>query len=188
LQDKPYKPGWTSALAQGQALSVLARAYYLTKDSKYAKSGSEAINFLIKPISQGGCLDTLNDLPAVDSSLKNNVFFETYISKPSSYELNGFMFTLLGLYDWSQLNTYNNSKSIAQNYLQKGIKTLKVVLPYYDIGGFSLYDLSYITYKTLPKSASASHAVHIQLLNALSKATGESELKEYEKKWTSYIN
>lgn len=188
LQKDPYKPGWICGMAQGQALSVWARAYYLTKDTKYIKAGSKAINFLIKPISQGGCMDTLKDLKPLSPSLRNNIIFEEYISTPSSYTLNGFMFTLLGLYDWTQLDTSNQSKVTAQNYLQMGIKTLKIILPYYDIGGFSVYDLSYITYKRTPKSASNYHAVHIQLLNALSKVTGEPELKEYEKKWTSDIS
>lgn len=187
LQKEPYKPGWVCGMAQGQALSVWARAYYLTKDTKYIKAGSKAINFLIKPISEGGCMDTLKDLKSLSPSLRNNIIFEEYISTPSSYTLNGFMFTLLGLYDWTQLNTSNQSKIVAKNYFQMGIKTLKIILPYYDINGFSLYDLSYITYKTLPKSASNYHAVHIQLLNALGKVTGEPELKEYETKWISYI-
>lgn len=188
LQEKPYKPGWVCGMAQGQALSVLSRAYYLTKNDKYIKSGDKAMDFLIKPISQGGCMDTLNDLKPLAASLRNNIIFEEYISKPSSYTLNGFMFTLLGLYDWTQVNSPDKSKEVAQDYFEKGIKTLKIILPYYDIGGFSLYDLSYITYKLPPKSASNYHAVHIQLLNALSKVTGETELKEYEKKWISYIN
>lgn len=187
LNNKEFKPGWVSGMAQGQALSVFARAYYITKDKKYLDAGEKSINFLIKPISEGGCMDTLKDLRILKPELRKNIIFEEYIANPSSYTLNGFMFILVGLYDWTQLSINNPSKQVAQNYFQKGITTLKIILPYYDLGGFTSYDLAHITYGTQPRSATNYHAIHIELLHALGKVTGENTLKQYEKKWISYI-
>lgn len=187
LNNIKFKPGWVSGMAQGQALSVFARAYYLTKDKKYLDAGQKSINFLIKPVDDGGCMDTLKDLKVLKPALRKNIIFEEYITKPSSYTLNGFMFILVGLYDWTQLDANSVSKQVASDYFQKGITTLKVILPYYDLGGFTSYDLTHLTYGTQPRSALNYHAIHIELLHALEEVTGENTLKQYEKKWESYI-
>src|SRR5690606_37240548 len=47
LNDEPYEKGWVSALAQGQALSLLARSYHLTKEPKYLDAGNKALEFLV---------------------------------------------------------------------------------------------------------------------------------------------
>ena len=187
LLKDPFKPGWVSGMAQGLELSVFARAYHLTGDHHFLQAGSKALDFLILPVSRGGCMSTLRDLKKLKRSYRKNVFFEEYICSPSSYTLNGFMFILIGLYDWSRLDSPDRSKDEALDYFQKGVATLKIVLPYYDIGGFTAYDLSYLTYGLRPKSARNYHSVHIQLLNALSAITGEEEFKQYERKWISYI-
>lgn len=96
LTGETFKPGWVSGMAQGQALSVLSRAYLLTGNNKYLRAGDKALKFMVTPVSEGGTLDSLED---IDPSLKNYLIFEEYISKPASYTLNGFMFSLLGLYD-----------------------------------------------------------------------------------------
>lgn len=48
--EEDYDPGWASAMAQGQALSALARAYALTGDKKYLNSGWRAFDYLMTPL------------------------------------------------------------------------------------------------------------------------------------------
>lgn len=171
---------------QGQALSVLARAYLVSNDERYLKAGDLALEYLIRPVSEGGVMDTLEDL---DVSLKDNIIFEEYISEPASYTLNGFMFTLLGLYDWSEIEAYRGKENnVSNEYFKKGILTLKKILPYYDIGGFTAYDLGYITHKVKPHVGVGYHAVHIYLLHALYTVTSDESLHEYEQLWASYVN
>ncbi|PRR77170.1 N-acetylmuramoyl-L-alanine amidase LytC precursor [Clostridium liquoris] len=186
LNDKPYKPGWVSGMAQGQGLSLLSRVYKLTGDVKYIEAGKKALKFLITPVSKGGVMENLSYL---DSSLKDYIIFEEYISETPAYTLNGFMFTLLGLYDWSNIDIDDSSKYISKNYFNKGIETLKVILPYYDLGGFTAYDLSYIVNKDeKPHIGVNYHGVHIYLLRALYSITGDKSLYNYYRLWKSYVD
>jgi heparosan-N-sulfate-glucuronate 5-epimerase len=187
LTGKSLAPGWVSGMAQGQALSVLARAYTLTKDAHYLDAGIKAFNFLLTEVDAGGVMDTLTDL---DFNLAQNIIFEEYPARPAAYTLNGFMFTLLGCYDWWQLDpgaTDATFKTAAESFVV-GIKTLDIILPYYDIGGFATYDLGYITYHAAPNLDLFYFAVDIYLLHALYSISGDETLKQYERLWTSYIN
>lgn len=49
-------PGWYSAMAQGQAMSLLVRAYLLTHDAKYLKAAVEAMKLFEISSEQGGVL------------------------------------------------------------------------------------------------------------------------------------
>ncbi len=185
LNNYDYKPGWVSAMAQGQALSVLARAYEITGNKKYLEAGNKALNFLITPISKGGVMANLGSL---SSSLKNNIIFEEYISHVPTYTLNGFMFSLLGLYDWANVDD-SNKKNTAEKYFNEGIKSLTQILKYYDIGGFTCYDLGYITKnREKPHIAVNYHGVHIYLLNSLYSITNDRILYDYYKLWKAYVD
>lgn len=186
LTGKTYKPGWVSGMAQGQALSALSRAFLVTNDIRYLEAGNRALEYLVTPVEDGGVMDTLKDL---NESLEDYIIFEEYLSNPASYTLNGYMFTLLGLYDWSninQTNTYHQDK--ARNYFMKGNKTLIGILPYFDIGGFTAYDLGYITHNKKPHIGVGYHAVHIELLHSLFSITNLEHYKYYENLWRSYVD
>lgn len=182
LSGKDFQPGWVSGMAQGVGLSVLARAYHLTGDPRYLAAGNKALDFLLVPVAQGGTTDSLADL---DPALGSYLFYDEFPATPSGYTLNGFMVAVLGLYDWSQLPGDHQAK--AAHYFQEGIRTLKRILPYYDLGGFTTYDLGHITYHSRPKLAAEYHAVHIELLWALADLTHDPELRHYQDLWTSYI-
>lgn len=183
---KVFQPGWVSGMAQGQALSAYARAYEVTKNKKYIKKGNSCLQFLIKPIEEGGTLTSLKD---IDPSLSKYLIFEEYPVEPSSYTLNGFLFTLLGLYDWWKLTegVNKNDALLAEKYFSEGIKTLKRILHYYDIGGYTTYDLAHIVYKMDPKIAGNYHAIHIYLLHALYTVTGDKVLRDFANLWASYV-
>lgn len=187
LSGQMIESGWVSGMAQGQAISVLTRAYHVTKDIKYLESAKRAFEFLITPIEQGGTMGTLADL---DPLLDDYIIFEEYISKPQSYTLNGFMFTLIGLYDYTQLDniSYQESINTAKAYFYKGIESLNKLLPLYDLGGFTAYDLGYITYGRKPHLVPRYHAVHIQLLYGLYSVTLYDQLLRYAQKWAFYID
>jgi hypothetical protein len=180
-----YNPGWVSAMAQGQTLSVFARAYHLTGDTKYLLAGKQNLRFLLTPKEKGGVLTTLKD---INPNWKKHIFLEEYVTTPNNYTLNGYMFTLLGLYDWSQIATNEYGKKDALAYFNSGIQSLKLLLPKYDIGGFTAYDLYHITKKKPPHLLPSYHAVHIYELHALYSITKDPVLKSYEKKWASYVD
>lgn len=186
LNKDSYEPGWISGLAQGEALSVFARAWLVTKEEKWIEAGNKALAFLMRPVSMGGPMSKLDDLHV---DLKENIFFQEYISTPNNYTLNGFMCILLGLYDWKEISPPSNEKEQAEEAFAKGVFTLKTILPYYDIGGFSAYDLGFKTFKNqYPHIGIHYHAQHIVLLHALYSITNEPMLKRYEMRWRKYVD
>jgi len=182
LTDQPFEPGWVSGMAQGVALSAFARAYLLTHNPKYLTAGDLAFGFLLTGVSSGGPKDSLSYL---DPSLRYRAIFEEYIVAPASYTLNGFMFTLIGIFDWSTMGTVQ--AAAAANAFSDGLGTLDHILPYYDIGGFTAYDMTHITYQRPPHIGVYYHAAHIYLLHALSSISGDTILSTYEKLWSSYV-
>jgi len=183
---QPLQPGWVSGMAQGQVLSVFARAFHLKKDRRYLHAGNQALSFLVIPITKGGTKDTLAHL---DPSLKQYLFFEEYPLSPPTYTLNGFQFTLLGLYDWWKVTQSANPHhaQIAGEQFKNGMKTLKGLMKYYDIGGYTTYDLSHIIYRKEPKIAGYYHPIHIYLLHALYSITKDEECNLTMKRWISYL-
>lgn len=79
---------WISALAQGQACSVLLRAYKITNDKKFLLHARMALAPFFVSIEKGGVQSRLGD---------DSVFLEEYPSTEPSHVLNGFMFALIGL-------------------------------------------------------------------------------------------
>jgi hypothetical protein len=181
LTDTPFRPGWTSGMAQGMALSVYARAYLLTNDPQFLDLGNADLNFMLTKVRDGG---TTSDLRYLDDSLQNDIIYDEYPAAPSGYTLNGFMFAMLGIYDWSQMP---NGGAIAQASFVEAMHTLTHILPYYDIGGYTAYDLGHITYGREPHIGVEYHAIHVYLLHALGSLTHDPTLKHFEDLWASYV-
>lgn len=177
-----FEPPWLSGLSQGQALSVYARAYNLTKDEKYLNEGAKAFEVLIKPIEDGG---TLGNLSYLDPELKDYITFEEYPLSPNTYTLNGFIFAMLGVYDWWQLGL--DDSELAKEYFEETEKTLKLILKYYDGGGFPTYDLAYINYQSQPNYNITYHIIHIGLMHAMYEITGDEYYSETKEKWIKFV-
>jgi len=70
--------------------------------------------------------------------------YEEYPTSPPSFVLNGFIYSLLGLYDLKAIAPYNYS--IEANLLyEQGIKSLKKMLLLFDTGSGTSYDLRHFT-------------------------------------------
>jgi hypothetical protein len=179
-----YKPGWVSGMAQGQALSVFARAYYLTHNGQYLKAGERALSFMQVPFPKG----PMTDLSSLDPSLRSYSFIAEYPNNPQCYTLNGYIFTLLGLYDWWK----EIGSPTARHMFEDGSRTLEKIVPYYDIGAFSAYDLCYITrarhepYLNIkPLMIAGYQGFHVELLAVMYQLTGKKIFDEYAKKFFS---
>jgi hypothetical protein len=178
-------PGWVSGMAQGQALSTLARALEVTGDPNYRNAGEAALSFLQVPIAEGGVVTTLGVL---DPALGDYLFVEEYPANPPGYTLNGYMFALLGLYDWWHLPGGGASAEKAGELFWSGIDALEQLLPYCDLGGFSTYDVLDLTHPPLAPNLSPSyHRIHIYLLHALHSVTGREVLDYYRALWAAYV-
>jgi len=174
------QPGWVSGLAQGQALSVFARAWALTKDQKYVNAGNSALAFMLIPTENGGTRGNLADL---DFSLSDQTTFEEITCHPDCTILNGFLYALMGLYDWGK--TVGNQQ--AQVAFQEGWTTATHLLPYYDIGGFTAYDLRHVIAHQDPKPVLSYHVHHIALTNALFHVTGNTVFSHWRDTWEDEV-
>jgi hypothetical protein len=178
--DRVIPAGWVSGMAQGQALSLFTRAYAATHDPRYLAAGRLVLEFLTVPIEAGGPASSMH---ALDPSLRRFPTYELFPATPPSYTLNGFLFTLLGLYDWSVIEPLPVHRDQARRLFERALPTAERILPLYDIGGFSVYDLAFLTYDTPPHVIARYHAVHIYLLHALHAVSSSPVLKMFECRW-----
>lgn len=169
--------GWHSAMAQGHALSVLTRAYGLTRDPKYLHAAVKAVGLFKTAATEGG----------VRNDLFGHPWFEEYPTTPGSFVLNGFMYSLIGLYELSRMpDEYSKD---ALELFQEGINSLRIFLPLYDTGSGSIYDLRHLGLQTAPNLARWDyHAVHIYLLKWLFNITKEQQFNKIAERWVAYAH
>lgn len=176
--DEKLQSPWISGMAQGVAISVLTRAYSISQEQVFLEAAQKALFPFSKPVGEGGVKREFSL-----SATSNLLFFEEYPTQPSpSYALNGFMFALLGLHDLAKSGNLE-----ADRLFQSGMKTLRAILPLYDLSDGSSYDLVHLTRPPRPVHRDSSyHLVHITLLNALGSATNDERLLWFRDHWNSY--
>ena len=123
-------------MAQGHAISLLARAYYHSKgDKRYLRAALDGLKLFRIPSYQGGVLATF---------LGKYAWYEEYPTTPHSFVLNGFIYSLLGLYDLNSTAPANQSNEAAVLF-EQGMASLKKMLLLYDTGSGTSYDLRHFT-------------------------------------------
>ncbi|XP_063781594.1 D-glucuronyl C5-epimerase isoform X2 [Pseudophryne corroboree] len=175
---KSLEPGWYSAMAQGQALSTLVRAYLLTKEQVYLDSALKATAPFKLPSEKHG----------VKAVFMNKYdWYEEYPTTPSSFVLNGFIYALLGLYDLKETAGEKQGKEAWLLY-ERGMESLRAMLPLYDTGSGSIYDLRHFMLGTAPNLARWDyHTTHINQLQLLASVDGSSIFRDFVRRWKSYL-
>ncbi|KAM4603103.1 D-glucuronyl C5-epimerase B isoform 1-T2 [Polymixia lowei] len=175
---RPLEPGWYSAMAQGQAMSTLVRAYLLTKDQAYLNAALKATGPYKMPSSQHG----------VKAVFMNKYdWYEEYPTTPSSFVLNGFIYSLLGLYDLTETAGEKLGREAGQLF-NRGMESVKAMLPLYDTGSGSIYDLRHFMLGTAPNLARWDyHTTHINQLQLLASIDNAPIFKDVVKRWKSYL-
>lgn len=170
------KAPWSSAMAQGQAISLFSRVFDVTKDKKYLEACALAIRPLNVKVSEGGLLQYF----------QGHKYYEEYPTILPNYTLNGFMFALIGLYD-TWVNT--GSEEAGRAY-KEGIETLILSLPYYDSVGISLYHLGHLNVgeNLGVHYAERYHLVHVHQLRVINQHENNDVIEYYINRWTSYVN
>ena len=158
-KENPY-----SSMAQGEGISLLLRAFNVTRDKKYLNAATKAIELMQKPVEKKGC--ALYD--------KNNIFLLEFSDKP--VVLNGWIFSLFGLYDYILVTQKKNVKS----FFNRSIYTLKEALPKFDNGYWSKYDIE------RKITSPFYHKLHVELLKVLYDLTQVKEFKKYSEKFDEY--
>lgn len=160
--DAPY-----SAMAQGEGISLLVRAYIHYSDSRYLDAAKKAVEFMLTPVESGGT-----------TLYKNNDIFLQEVTNKSTI-LNGWIFALFGLYDFIKLEGKEQSQLV--NVFNRSLNTLKKHLYCFDNGYWSLYNIdgSIIT-------SQFYHKLHIAQIFALYDLFDIKEFQQYYNKWKRY--
>ncbi|NXY16771.1 GLCE epimerase, partial [Atrichornis clamosus] len=175
---KSLDPGWYSAMAQGQAMSTLVRAYLLTKEPEFLGAALRATAPYKLPSEQRGVKAVFMD---------RHEWYEEYPTSPSSFVLNGFMYSLIGLYDLKETAGEKLGKEARLLY-ERGMESLKAMLPLFDTGSGTIYDLRHFMLGTAPNLARWDyHTTHINQLQLLSTIDPAPIFKEFVKRWKSYL-
>ena len=153
-----------SSMAQGEGMSMLIRAHLVTQNDKYTEAAHKAKNFMLKPISDGGTTDYC----------ESDVYLYEYTYEPLI--LNGWIFSLWGLYDYCK---YFNDETV-QSVLDATLRSLIKKLPEFDIKFWSRYDAG----KRI--CSPFYHDLHIAQLKVMYDLFGNDIYKAYADKWGKY--
>lgn len=171
--DKP----WIGCMDQGFGLSVLLRYYSVINDQKRKKRILEVMQKILTTfgtsVEKGGVRDETA-----------GIWFEEFGASKRSHVLNGFIYALIGLFEYYR---FLKSKE-AKHYFDEGIATLRAYLPKFelDLGimRWSRYDLGKIIF-----AGNNYHTkVHIPQLRILYDLTGELEFLDTAERWLSYVD
>lgn len=169
---EPLKKPWYSGLAQGNGLSMLVRAAVATGETRYAEAAHTAADALTRDISHGGVIAT---------DEHGDLWIEEYlVSGPPTHILNGFMWALWGVYDYS---TWSGNKEAADVWA-KCVRTLEHRLEEFDTGWWSLYE-SRDGHKEMLASA-YYHTLHIIQLRVMYRLTGSPVFQETADRFHCY--
>jgi heparosan-N-sulfate-glucuronate 5-epimerase len=170
------KAPWYSALAQGQGISVLVRAWKESSNLRYLDAAKRAMASFYKPVTEGGVAFTDD----CNENERGDLWFEEYIVSPPTHILNGFIWAAWGVYDYF-LTT--NDKA-AHDLFTRAEQTLLRNLDRYDLGFWSLYEQSGTP---LPMVASSFyHRLHIVQLRIMHRLTGAEDFARVADRWESY--
>lgn len=153
-----------SSMAQGEGISMLIRAHIATGDERYVLAIRKAKDYMLRPISDGGTTNYLG----------NEIYLYECTHEPLI--LNGWIFSLWGLYDYSKYIDDDEVKGV----LNSTLNSLKKKLPEFDIKYWSKYEDG----KRI--CSPFYHKLHIAQLRMMYDLFGDDIYKKYADKWEAY--
>lgn len=162
----PHNP--YGAMSQGEGVSLLLRGYKETHNEEWLAAAKKAIDFMLKPLSEGGCTAYGAD---------GGVTLCEYTHLP--VVMNGWIFAWFGLYDYILAT---NDKGRYRQLLNQSEKTLEATLPAFSCRYWSLYD------KSGKMASPFYHQLHIAQMQALATVTGKATYKHYAERWERYLH
>ncbi len=156
---------WISAMAQGLAMSALIRGYRITRRAQLLDLCYGAVRVFEEDIREGG----------VRTLESGHALYEEYPAYPLPRVLDGFLFSLLGLYD---LSVETKDQRIRQLFIA-GIDGLKHALPFWN------YRNKWSWYGSHGCLCPPHyHMLNCQLLSVLGQLSSESILARTVELWS----
>ena len=166
----PLPAPWKSAMAQGEAASLLVRLHGHTGNERFAEAAVAALRPLAVPSVAGG----------VQAELGGRPFPEEYPTQPPSYVLNGAIFALWGVRDVA----VGLGDAAAAELWREGAITLADELHRWDTGRWSRYDL--FPHPVPNVASSFYHALHITQLEAMALLAPNPKFDEIRSRFIGY--
>lgn len=159
---------WLSALTQGCGISVLVRAYKLTEDATYLEIAHRVVGTFKRDILDGGVSTPVDG---------EGIFFEEVAVYPAAHMLSGFMFALLGLYDYVMVTDNTEISEI----IRPALATMHRLLDEFDTGFWLRNDLL-----KRQLASSAQLTLYIELLSTLATCSGCTHCAMLALRWKVY--
>jgi hypothetical protein len=165
----PAAAPWLSAMAQGQAISLLVRAHSATGDVRYLNAAFLALGPFQRPVGQGGVVSDWEGVP----------WFELYAVPNAQHVLNGFEYALLGLSDLAP------HSPVAAALFQQGVASLAARIARFDVpaqrgqlyagvgAGRFLADPNY-------------ERAHVLLTQEIARRSAQPTIAAYAARWAAY--
>jgi hypothetical protein len=154
------QPPWTSALSQGTALQALARAWSITKQQRYQTAAQQALG-IFKAAPPEGVLAPASGPAAAPGPGR---WYMQYSYAPREYILNGFIQSLVGLYDYTRLT----GDPLGEQLFEAGDAQARAQVSRFDTSAWSKYDQS-------SESDLSYHDLLTEFLEHLCQRTREGE-------------
>ena len=165
------EPGWPSAMAQSEAISVLLRAHELTGEHRYLETASAALEVMTVEVSEGGVLRRID----------GHLVLEEYATRRPLAILNGWIFSLFGLHELALVT----GDGRARDLFRTSREGLLALLPRYDVGWWSLYSLYDHGRPDLAKAF--YQRLHPVLLDGLHLVAPDERLFAYARRWEAQL-
>lgn len=155
------------AMAQGEAASLLIRAYVFTRDDKYLDAAKRGIDFMLLPLEKGGTTKYVGEAACLmEYTFKGMV-------------LNGSIFAWWGLYDYVLITRDCGKYS---HTMEQILNSLVKVLPKYSGSYWSMYSEDGLI------ASPFYHNLHIAQMLAMYQLTGINLFEEYAQRWIRQKN
>ena len=162
------KAPWFSSMVQGFALSLLVRGSKLESDDSWSELARQAWRSYRVPIEAGGFA----------RGIQGGIVYEEYPGPSLDCVFNGMCHSLIGLWEAWKFKLAAD----AEVDFDKGIRTLRALLPRFVHGNWSLYSLNQCLGKPLLASPYYQRANGL-LAKVLGMMVGDSEFSVYGERW-----
>ncbi|MDQ2715317.1 MAG: glycosyltransferase, partial [Chloroflexota bacterium] len=168
VSEKAGARPWLSASVQGSAISVLVRAYQLTREEAFLQAARRAVYTFELDILDGGI-----SVPVGESG----VFFEEVARYPAAHALKGYFLALFGLYDYVALTQDRAIEAL----IQRSVTALHLLLDAFDTGYWTRRDL--LDRRLASRSC---HALHVTLLATFARLSRCEHCAALADRWAHY--
>ena len=166
------EPPWVSAMAQGEAASLLIRAARTFDEPEFRTKAVQAAASLLKPDSE------------LVFSTPEGPVLEEYPTDPPAHVLNGWISALWGLYDIAaEMREHDGDGGLYEAAFTAGAACLASRLPTYALSlHWSRYDV--YPHRLVNIASPAYHGLHIQQLRAMAVLTSDVVFAQVAADWT----